>query len=112
MHQSIKKLMFCLAITTLLSINGIAVAKVKAVTGQLSLMATLNGKPAFRTVLWKLTPKTDSNNTTTIHVNKHAKTLDLAPGDYQVSVSLDNKTHTYQITIKENSKQTLIVDLS
>ena len=111
MYQLIKKLMFCQTIMTLITINSTAVAKVKAVTGQLILMATLDGTPAFRAVIWKLIPDTKDKNVATINVYKHAATLDLEPGDYQISVTLGSKTKTYQITIKESSKQELIVSL-
>ena len=112
MYQLIKRLMLCLTILALFTINSTATAKIKAVTGQLSLMATVDGKPAFRSVLWKLTPNSRKDtDVITIQIHKHAATLDLAPGSYQVSVSLENKTHTYHVTIKENSKEELIVSL-
>ncbi len=112
MYQLIKRLMLCLTILTLLTINNPTIAKVKTVTGQLCLMATVDGKPAFRSVLWKLTPNSRNNHdVTTIQIYKHTATLDLEPGSYQVSVSLENKTHTYNVIIKENSKEELIVSL-
>ena len=111
MYQLTKKFTLCLAILTLLTIHSTAVAKVKTLTGQLSLMATLDGKPAFRSVLWKLTPNSRSTDVKTILIHKHAATLDLAPGSYQISASLDNKTRTHYVTIKESSKQALIVSL-
>ncbi len=108
---ALKQTLACLSLLTLLAVNSATGATVKAVTGQLSLMATLEGKPAFRSVLWKLTPRFSTNDVSPIRIRKHAATLDLAPGSYQVSVSMGSKTHTYQVIIKESSKQTLIVDL-
>ena len=103
--------MFCLTIMTLITINSTAIAKVKAVTGQLILMATLDGTPAFQAVIWKLIPDSKNKNVATINVYKHAATLDLEPGNYQISVTLGTTTKTYQVTIKESSKQELIVSL-
>lgn len=111
MYQIIKKLMFCLSIMTLLTTNGAAIAKVKTVTGQLRLMATLDGKPAFQSVIWKLIPTSKDKNVAVINVYKHAATLDLEPDNYQISVTLGNKTKTYQVTIKEGGKRALIVSL-
>ena len=111
MHtRTIKPLLYLVMMAALLC-GGIASANVKAVTGQLSLMAMLGGKPAFRTVLWKLTPNSQSSGASPIQIQQHAATLDLQPGSYQISVSLGNKTRTYQIIIKESSKQELIVNL-
>ena len=82
-------------------------ASVKSITGQLSLMATLDGKPAFRAVTWSLT----RSGTDTRTVKRHAAIVDLEPGNYQISVSMDNKTLTRSITIKESTKHSLIISL-
>ena len=86
-------------------------ANVKTVTGQLSLMATLDGKPAFREVLWRLTSAAGNSHAITKILKRHTATLDLEPGTYKISVSLGNKTRHRELTIKESKKHSLVISL-
>lgn len=105
--------LFMLIALLMIDISGASEAKVKTVTGQLRLVATLGGKPAFRSVIWKLTQKSPNSRSSgkVLYRHRHTVTLDLEPGKYQISVSLGNTTRTRQITIKESTKQSLIIDL-
>ncbi|MGB0845867.1 MAG: hypothetical protein ACPGSM_04035 [Thiolinea sp.] len=102
--------LFTLLLLPLLA-TGISEANVKTATGSLSLMATLDGKPAFRPVIWKLIPRSHGNRSRIKTLTRHSATIDLEPGKYLVSVSMDNKTLSRHITIKESSKQSLVIQM-
>ncbi len=85
-------------------------APLVAMTGQLNLLATLNGEPAFKPVSWKLENQTQVR-TPDMTLNRHSAVLDLKPGKYRVTVTMDNATKTAVIVIKEGGKHQLIMDL-
>lgn len=113
MTMSIKNMSIYLLALILLLTASLSHAKVKTVTGQLRLMATLEGKPAFRPVTWQLTrsPHYSRSLFTGKKMTRHTVTLDLEPGTYYVSVSLNNKTQTRRVKIKESTKHFLEISL-
>ena len=111
MNQITRKPSLYLLLMASIFMTGSLEASVKTVTGQLRLMATLDGKPAFRSVLWKLTRRTQNNKTSVQTLKRHTATVDLEPGHYQISVTMGAKTRTRQITIKESKKHSLAISL-
>ena len=109
MANNIKKTLILVSLSLAFLIVGNVSASVKSVTGQLSLMATVDGKPAFRPVLWRLKHAKKRVYEKTLH--KHTATLDLEPGTYLVSLSYNNKTITRQVMIKESHTEKLIISL-
>jgi len=85
---------------------------IRGVTGQLKLLATINGEPAFREVVWHLRPmnRTIANNEVTI--TRHSAVVDLEAGKYQVNATSGTRTETEVITIEEGGKHNLILNLN
>lgn len=102
-----------LCLVALLMLSGTAsAALVKGVTGQLKLLATINGEPAFREIVWHLRPinkKVADNPDVTI--SRHSAVVDLEAGNYQVNASWGDKSETQVITIEEGGKHNLIMNL-
>lgn len=89
-------------------------AIIRGVTGQLKLLATINGEPAFREVVWHLKPlKTPNRNTnnTEVTITRHSAVVDLEAGKYQVNATAGNKTETQIIIIEEGGKHNLVLNL-
>lgn len=104
---------FCLIALLMLSGTSTA-ATIRGVTGQLKLLATINGEPAFREVVWQLRPLkliSRNMNTTEVTINRHSAVVDLEAGQYQVIATADNKTETQIITIEEGGKHDLVLNL-
>ncbi|HMT91980.1 hypothetical protein [uncultured Thiothrix sp.] len=99
----------------LFMLSGISsAATIRAVTGQLNLLATINGEPAFREVVWhlrslKLLSRNDK--TTELTITRHSAVVDLEAGKYQVIATAGNKTETQLITIEEGGKHNLVLNL-
>ncbi|MFZ1342948.1 hypothetical protein [Thiothrix eikelboomii] len=103
----------CLTALLVLSGNSFGVL-VNGVTGQLKLLATINGEPAFREVVWHLTPlKLTNKNTRNIEltITRHSAVVDLEAGKYQVHASAGSKTETQVITIEEGGTHHLVLNL-
>lgn len=109
MRKSMQTLLSCTLITVMLMCTH-AAAKVKAVTGQLTIIVMVDGEPAFQAVVWRLKPQSGLNYKTISR--KHIDTVDLEPGKYEISVSIGNETHTRNVHIKESSKQQLIMRIN
>lgn len=110
---SVRVRWLCLTVLLVLSGNSFGVL-VKGVTGQLKLLATINGEPAFREVVWhlrplKLTNKNSHNAELTI--TRHSAVVDLEAGKYQVHASAGSKTETQIITIEEGGSHHLVLNL-
>lgn len=89
-------------------------ALVRGVTGQLKLLATINGEPAFREVVWHLKPlkaihKGAANSELTI--TRHSAVVDLEAGKYQVNATAGTRAETQIVTIEEGGKHNLILNL-
>ncbi|MEZ5450445.1 MAG: hypothetical protein R3E89_16235 [Thiolinea sp.] len=112
MQHSKRAISFFL-LATLFLIHIPAHAAVKTMTGELSLMATVDGKPAFRPVTWQLSRVKPGNHggKTVKVVHKHTAIVDLEPGQYLVSVTLDGVTHTRHVRIRESQKHSLTIPL-
>lgn len=111
MHKLNRKLPFLyLVLLTLGMSSNTLEANVNHITGQLSLMAMTDGKPAFRPTTWHITCENTSQyyNTT---ITRHTAVIDVEPGKCTVNVTMGNKTHTRHILIKENKKHSIIVNL-
>lgn len=103
----------CLMMLLVLSENSFG-ALVKGVTGQLKLLATIDGEPAFREVVWHLKPLklADKNNTKPeLTITRHSAVVDLEAGQYQVYVTAGTKTETQIITIEEGGMHNLVLNL-
>lgn len=91
-----------------------AAAMVRGVTGQLKLLATINGEPAFREVIWQLKPLNPMNKNTTnaeLTITRHSAVIDLEAGKYQVNATAGTKTESQTITIEEGGKHNLVLNL-
>lgn len=104
---------FCLIALLVLAGNSSA-ALVNGVTGQLKLLATINGEPAFREVVWHLKPLKPINKNIPdfeVTITRHSAVVDLEAGKYQVHATAGSKTETQIITIEEGGKHNLILNL-
>lgn len=105
-----------LCLLALLVLSGISsAATIRGVTGQLKLLATINGEPAFREVVWHLKPLKPMSRGSTpseVTITRHSAVVDLEAGKYQVNATAGNKTETRIITIEEGGKHDLILNLS
>ncbi len=92
-----------------------AVANISNVTGSLKLTATINHQPAFSAVSWKISPRrsvSSADHKRWIQViSKHSTTLELAPGNYRVVLNAGNKREIRDITIIENKKHQLVINI-
>ncbi|HPQ97654.1 MAG: hypothetical protein KDI44_00650 [Thiothrix sp.] len=85
-------------------------ASLQGATGQLNLSATIGDVPAFRTISWSVMRQDDDDEIIrTVH--RHSAVIDLEPGIYRVNTTLQDKTRTNRIVIKEGAKHTLMVKL-
>jgi len=85
-------------------------ASLQDATGQLNLSATIGDVPAFRNISWSIMHQ-DDNEKIIRTVHRHSAVIDLEPGTYRVNTTLQDKTRTNQIVIKEGAKHTLMVKL-
>lgn len=87
-------------------------AAVKNVTGQLKLLATIDNRPAFSSVIWKISTHKSGVKKAIKTINQHAATIELAPGTYQVVLSArNNKAQIYNVTILERKQFDLTINL-
>ena len=104
-----------LCLIMLLALSGhLSAATVRGVTGQLKLLATINGEPAFREVIWQLKPLNPMNKNTTnaeLTITRHSAVIDLEAGKYQVNATAGTKTESQTITIEEGGKHNLVLNL-
>ncbi len=103
----------CLIILLMMS-SASSAAIIRGVTGQLKLLATINGEPAFREVVWHLRPIKPMNrntNSTEVTITRHSAVVDLEAGEYQVNATAGNKTETQIVTIEEGGKHNLVLNL-
>lgn len=103
----------CLIALLMLS-EAASAATIRGVTGQLKLLATINGEPIFKEVVWHLRPLKPMNqmtNSTEVTITRHSAVVDLEAGKYQVNATAGNKTETQIITIEEGGKHNLILNL-
>lgn len=102
-----------LCVLVFLTLSGQAsAALVKGVTGQLKLLATINGEPAFREIVWHLRPLNKNvADKTEVTISRHSAVVDLEAGKYQVNATWGDKSETQTIIIEEGGKHNLIVNL-
>lgn len=87
-------------------------AAVKNVTGQLKLLATIDNRPAFSSVIWKISNSKAGVQKFFKTIYQHAATVELAPGTYHVTLSAkNNKSQTHKVTIVERQQRTLTINL-
>lgn len=101
-----------LCLIMLLALSGhLSAAMVRGVTGQLKLLATINGEPAFREVVWHLKRVNKDTKNTEVTITRHSAVVDLEAGRYLVHATAGTKTETKIITIEEGGKHDLILNL-
>ncbi len=87
-------------------------AAVKNVTGQLKLLATIDNRPAFSSVIWKISTSKAGVQKFLKTIYQHAATIELAPGTYQITLSAkNNKAQTHKVTIVERKQLALTINL-
>lgn len=108
--QGFKGLLLILFISSV-SFN-VTHAAVKNVTGQLKLLATVDNRPAFLSVIWEISTHKAGTKKLIKMVKQHAATIELAPGTYQVVLSArNNKAQIYNVTILERERFDLTINL-
>lgn len=99
-----------LVLSTGLSINPSFASSVRSVTGQLSLLATVENGPAFRPVMWRVKPNNPVDQKE-ITISRHSAIVNLEAGDYEVTAIMGDASKSSKITIKEGGKHKLVVNL-
>lgn len=108
--QRFKGFLSILFISMLLS--GVAHATtVQSVTGQLKLLATIDNRPAFSSVVWKISLNIAGATKLVKTIKQHSASIDLPPGTYQVVLSSKNQAETHYITIVERTPYNLTINL-
>lgn len=107
--SSVRVRWLCLALLVLSGTSSAAL--IRGVTGQLKLLATINGEPAFREVVWHLKPMRRGVANVELTITRHSAVVDLEAGQYQVNASSGTKTETQIVTIEEGGKHNLILNL-
>ena len=101
-----------LCLIVLLALSGhLSAAMVRGVTGQLKLLATINGEPAFREVVWHLKRINKDTEHGEVTITRHSAVVDLEAGKYLVHATAGTKTETQIITIEEGGKHDLVLNL-
>ena len=108
--QSARLQGLCLLLLLVVSTSTSA-AMIRGVTGQLKLMATINGGPAFREVVWHLKPMRKTTAASEVTITRHSAVIDLEAGKYQVDASSGDSRQSQVITIEEGGKHDLIINL-
>lgn len=109
--QSYKGMLLILFILTMLS-SAAHAAVIQSVTGKLKLFATIDSRPAFSSVIWKISSDIAGTKKLIKTIRQHTASLELPPGTYQVIVSSKHQAETHNITILERTPYSLIVNLN
>lgn len=104
---------FLLILFISLGFYSTAQAAIKSVTGQLKLSATVDSRPAFSPVIWKISASRVHGRAQRFvkTIRKHAATIDLQPGTYDVVFSTKQQAQTHKITIVESELYSLTINL-
>ncbi|MEZ5537758.1 MAG: hypothetical protein R3F02_19320 [Thiolinea sp.] len=94
-----------------LSNVALAADGVKKVTGSLKLSAMVDNQPAFSSVRWTINLKKLTENKLVRVVSKHAATVELEPGNYQIILSVNSQEEVRNITIVEKQQSSLVINL-
>lgn len=87
-------------------------AAIKNVTGQLKLLATIDNRPAFSSVSWKISTSKAGVRKFFKVIKQHAATIELSPGTYHITLSAkNNETQVHTVTIVERKRLDLIINL-
>jgi hypothetical protein len=87
-------------------------ANVKKVTGSLKLTATVNHQPAFSSVIWQIKLRTPGVGHLVSIIGKHATTVELEPGSYEIILSVGSKKESRDITIVERQQHDLVININ